>query len=36
MERSSLFKSPETPGVILIKRLIAKGGDTIAGIHGAV
>jgi len=31
-----LLKSPETPGVIVIKRLIAKGGDTIASVHGAI
>lgn len=31
-----LFKSPETPGVILVKRLIARGGDTIMSVHGQV
>jgi signal peptidase I len=31
-----LFKSPETPGIILVKRLIANGGDTIMSLHGTV
>jgi signal peptidase I len=31
-----LFKSPETPGIILIKRLVAKSGDTIMSLHGNV
>jgi signal peptidase I len=31
-----IFKSPETPGIILVKRLIAKGGDTIMSLHGTV
>ena len=35
-EEIILLKSPETPGVILIKRLIARGGDTITSVHGAV
>jgi len=31
-----LMKSPNTPGVIIIKRLIAKGGDTIMSLDGKV
>lgn len=31
-----LFKSPTTPGVIVVKRLIAKSGDTIMSLHGKV
>jgi signal peptidase I len=31
-----LMKSPNTPGVIIIKRLIAKSGDTIMSLHGKV
>jgi len=31
-----LFRSPETPGVIMVKRLIAKGGETILSIDGNV
>lgn len=31
-----VFKSPETPGIILVKRLIAKAGDTIMSLHGTV
>jgi len=31
-----LMKSPNTPGVILIKRLIARGGDTIISLDGKV
>lgn len=31
-----IFKSPNTPGVKMVKRLIAKGGDTIMSVDGQV